>query len=93
MQEWTEECEERVKEMFRTVDLNNDDLVDGNDLKMITEDNLKKFLGRMQDRFADITDIVFDQKIDFHIAKEYPKARNSMINQFLKPQKNTKDEL
>ena len=59
----------------------------------MNNENLGKFLGRMQDRFADITDIVFDQKIDFHIAKEYPKSRNSIVNQLLKPKTKAKDEL
>ena len=93
LQEWTDECTERVREMFDTIDMDDNDIVDKRDVGLVTKESLGRFLGRMQDRFADITDILFDQKIDFHIAKEYPKSRNSIVNQLLKPRSKAKDEL
>ena len=46
----------------------------------------------MMDRFADIADFLIDQKIDFHIAKEYPMSRSSLVSK-IDVKKQSKDEL
>ena len=48
----------------------------------------------MKDRLADLADIVIDQKIDFHIARERPRSRSSIVKSLLsKAEKTVKDEL
>ena len=42
LQEWTDECTERLKELFTLSDLNNDDIVNQDDLKNIKEDTLQR---------------------------------------------------
>ena len=81
-----------MSDMFKILDTNKDDIFTSEDVENFTKDNLKKFLGRMQDRFADLTDILIDQKIDFHIAKEYPKSRKSIVREITEKSV-VKDEL
>ena len=48
----------------------------------------------MKDRLADLADIVIDQKIDFHIARERPRSRSSIVENLSKNNgKSAKDEL
>ena len=78
--------------MFRTLDTNGDGTVDAGDIDNISAKTVTRFLGRMKDRFADVADILIDQKIDFHIAREKRSSRQSMVDNIL-GKNNVKDEL
>ena len=74
--------------MFRTLDTNGDGTVNAGDIDNISAKTVTRFLGRMKDRFADMADILIDQKIDFHIAS----SRQSIVENIL-GKNNVKDEL
>ena len=80
-------------EMFNTLDINKDGTFDSVDVENIKIDNVNRFLGRMKDRFADMEDILIDQKMDFHIAREPPMSRKSLVKQVSETTKTVKDEL
>ena len=81
LQEWTEELGERLEEMFQTIDVNRDGVINNEDLGAITPQNIKKFLGRMEDRFADLTDVIIDQRVDFSLGHFNPRSRRDMVKQ------------
>ena len=81
LQEWTEELGERLEEMFQTIDVNRDGVINNEDLRAITPQNIKKFLGRMEDRFADLTDVIIDQRVDFSLGHFKPHSRRDMVKQ------------
>ena len=79
MQEWTEECRDRLSEMFKTIDVNSDGHINNDDLKAITDQNVKKFIGRMEDRFADLNDVIIDQRVDFSLGHLKPHSRRELV--------------
>ena len=81
LQEWTEELGERLEEMFQTIDVNRDGVINNEDLGAITPQNIKKFLGQMEDRFADLTDVIIDQRVDFSLGHFKPRSRRDMVKQ------------
>jgi len=83
LQEWTEELSERLGEMFQTIDVNGDSQLSNEDLMAITDQSLAKFLGRMKDRFADLNDLIIDQRVDFSLGSFKPLSRGSMMKQVL----------
>ena len=96
LQEWTEELAERLGEMFQTIDVNGDSQLSNEDLMAITDQSLAKFLGRMKDRFADLNDLIIDQRVDFSLGSFKPLSRGSMIKQVLETDDHTqiaRDEL
>ena len=96
LQEWTEELGERLGEMFQTIDVNGDSQLSNEDLMAITDQSLAKFLGRMKDRFADLNDLIIDQRVDFSLGSFKPLSRGSMIKQVLETDDHTqiaRDEL
>ena len=93
LQDWTQESTARAKEMFETLDMNKDNVVDDKDVEMVTEDNVSILTGKMEDRFADMMDIIMDQRVDFSLAGETAKSRSSMVKQILKDNSVEKDEL
>ena len=96
LQDWTEELADRLGEMFETIDVTGDSLLSNDDLVAITEPSLAKFLGRMEDRFADLTDLIIDQRVDFSLGSFKPLSRGSMIKQVLETDDHTqiaRDEL
>merc|ERR1719242_177791 len=84
LREWTTECSLRSQEMFRTLDVTNDALVSSADFEAATKQGLRVFLARMEDRFADLDDIMSDQKVDFILATEKAVPREEMRRQILK---------
>ena len=93
LQEWNQESTARAKEMFETLDMNKDNVVDDKDVELVTEDNVSMLTGKMEDRFADMMDIIMDQRVDFSLAGETAKSRSSMVKQILKDISVEKDEL
>ena len=79
MQEWTEECRDRLSEMFKTIDVNSDGHINNDDLKAITDQNVKRFIGRMEDRFADLNDVIIDQRVDFSLGHLKPHSRRELV--------------
>ena len=79
MQEWTEECRDRLSEMFKTIDVNSDGHFNNDDLKAITDQNVKRFIGRMEDRFADLNDVIIDQRVDFSLGHLKPHSRRELV--------------
>ena len=79
MQEWTEECRHRLSEMFKTIDVNSDGHINNDDLKAITDQNVKRFIGRMEDRFADLNDVIIDQRVDFSLGHLKPHSRRELV--------------
>ena len=79
MQEWTEECRDRLSEMFKTIDVNSDGHIKNDDLKAITDQNVKRFIGRMEDRFADLNDVIIDQRVDFSLGHLKPHSRRELV--------------
>merc|ERR1712192_12581 len=84
LREWTKECSLRSQEMFRTLDVTNDALVSRADFDTVSKQGLRVFLARMEDRFADLDDIMSDQKVDFILDNEKAVPRNEMRRQILK---------
>ena len=83
-------------EMFETIDVNGDGLLSNEDLRAVTEDSLGMFLGRMEDRFADLTDLIIDQRVDFSLGSFKPLSRGTMMKQVQETDSDTKinrDEL
>ena len=96
LQDWTEELADRLGEMFETLDVTGDRLLSNEDLRAITDDSLAAFLGRMEDRLADLTDLIIDQRVDFSLAGFRPLSRGAMMKQVLETETDTKinrDEL
>ena len=93
LQEWTQESSARTKEMVETLDMNKDNIVDDKDVKMLTGNNVSKFMGKMEDRLADMMDIIMDQRVDFSLAGEMAKSRSSMAEQILSQDSVGRDEL
>ena len=93
LQEWTQESSARAKEMFETLDMNKDNIVDDKDVEMLTSNNVSKFMGKMEDRLADMMDIIMDQRVDFSLAGEMAKSRSSMPEQILTQDSVGRDEL
>ena len=93
LQEWTQESSARAKEMFETLDMNKDNIVDDKDVEMLTGNNVSKFMGKMEDRLADMMDIIMDQRVDFSLAGEMAKSRSSMAEQILTQDSVGRDEL
>ena len=96
LQDWTEELADRLGEMFETLDVNGDRLLSNEDLRALTDDSLAAFLGRMEDRFADLTDLIIDQRVDFSLGSFRPLSRGAMMKQVLETDGDTKinkDEL
>ena len=83
LQDWTEELADRLGEMFETIDVNGDSLLNNEDLMAITDRSLGMFLGRMEDRFADLTDLIIDQRVDFSLGSFKPRSRGAMMKQVL----------
>ena len=83
LQDWTEELADRLGEMFETIDVNGDRLLSNEDLMAITDQSLGRFLGRMEDRFADLTDLIIDQRVDFSLGSFKPLSRGAMVKQVL----------
>ena len=83
LQDWTEELADRLGEMFETIDVNGDRLLSNEDLLAITDSSLPMFLGRMEDRFADLTDLIIDQRVDFSLGSFRPLSRGAMMKQVL----------
>ena len=81
LQEWTEELRDRLSEMFQTIDVNSDGHINNEDLKAITHQNVRKFIGRMEDRFADLNDVIIDQRVDFSLGQLKPHSRREMMKQ------------
>lgn len=81
MQEWTEECRDRLSEMFKTIDVNSDGHINNDDLKAITDQNVKRFIGRMEDRFADLNDVIIDQRVDFSLGHLKPHSRRELVEE------------
>ena len=93
LQEWTQESSARAKEMFETLDMNKDNIVDDKDVEMLTGNNVSKFMGKMEDRLADMMDIIMDQRVDFSLAGEMARSRSSMAEQILTQDSVGRDEL
>ena len=96
LQEWTEELGDRLREMFETIDVDGDSLLSNADLVAITDHSLGNFLGRMKDRFADLNDLIMDQRVDFSLSSLRPLSRGSMMKQVLETDEDKKikrDEL
>jgi hypothetical protein len=93
LQEWTVESTARAKEMFMTLDMNLDNMVDNKDVEMVTNINISKLLGRMEDRLADLMDMIMDQRVDVSLAGETAKSRSSIAKQILAGNPSIKDEL
>ena len=96
LQDWTEELADRLGEMFETLDVTGDRLLSNEDLRAITDDSLAAFLGRMEDRLADLTDLIIDQRVDFSLGSFRPLSRGAMMKQVLETETDTKinrDEL
>jgi len=74
----------RSEEMFRTLDVTNDALVNRADFDTVSKQGLRVFLARMEDRFADLDDIMSDQKVDFILDNQKAVPRNEMRRQILK---------
>merc|ERR1712130_199853 len=84
LREWTKECSLRTGEMFATLDVTNDALVSRADIDAVSKQGLPVFLSRMEDRFADLDDIMSDQKVDFILDNEKAVPREEMRRQILK---------
>ena len=84
LQDWTEECSERLQEMFQTLDVTADGILNNEDLKAITKDSVRKFLGRMEDRFADLNDLIIDQRVDFSLGSLRARSRGDMVKEVRK---------
>ena len=89
LQDWTEELADRLGEMFETLDVNGDRLLSNEDLRAITDDSLAAFLGRMEDRLADLTDLIIDQRVDFSLGSFRPLSRGAMMKQVLETETET----
>ena len=83
LQDWTEELADRLGEMFETIDVNGDSQLSNEDLVAITDSSLAIFLGRMEDRFADLTDLIIDQRVDFSLGSLKALSRGAMMKQVL----------
>ena len=83
LQDWSEELADRLGEMFETIDINGDRLLSNEDLMAITDQSLGRFLGRMEDRFADLTDLIIDQRVDFSLGSFKPQSRGAMVKRVL----------
>merc|ERR1712147_202447 len=83
LQEWTAESTARAKEMFDTLDINSDNMLDGKDVETISTENLSKFMGKMEDRLADMMDMIMDQRVDISLAGETVKTRSSIAKQIM----------
>ena len=79
----TEELADRLGEMFETLDVNGDRLLSNEDLRAVTDDSLAAFLGRMEDRLADLTDLIIDQRVDFSLGSFKPQSRGTMVKRVL----------
>lgn len=93
LQEWTQESSARAKEMFETLDMNKDAILDDKDVEMLTGDTVSKFMGKMEDRLADMMDIIMDQRVDFSLTGEVAKSRSSMADQIMTQHSVGRDEL
>ena len=93
LQEWTDESSARAEEMFETLDMNSDQILDHNDVHMVISSNVSKLMGKMEDRLADMTDMIMDQRVDISVAGETAKTRSSMVKQILREHSLGKDEL
>merc|ERR1711934_129272 len=89
LREWTKECSLRSEEMFHSLDVTNDALVSRADIDSLSKQGLHVFLARMEDRFADLDDIMSDQKVDFILDNEKAVPRDAMRQLIL----NLKEEL
>ena len=92
LQDWTEELADRLGEMFETLDVNGDRLLSNEDLRAITDDSLAAFLGRMEDRLADLTDLIIDQRVDFSLGSFRPLSRGAMMKQVLETETETETD-
>ena len=50
-------------------------------------------MGKMEDRLADMMDMIIDQRVDISLARETVKSRSSIAKQILEENPTTKDEL
>ena len=92
LQDWTEELADRLGEMFETLDVNGDRLLNNEDLRALTDDSLAAFLGRMEDRLADLTDLIIDQRVDFSLGSFRPLSRGAMMKQVLETETETETD-
>ena len=93
LQEWTVESTARAREMFNTLDMNLDSVLDSKDVEAISNANLSELMGKMEDRLADMTDMIMDQRVDISLAGETAKSRSSIAKQILKANTLVKEEL
>ena len=93
LQEWTDESSGLAKEMFSTLDMNKDDILDDRDVEMVSTKTLPKLVGQMEDRFADMMDMITDQRVDFSLAGENGKSRTLIARDISTEQPTPKDEL
>jgi hypothetical protein len=93
LQEWTVESTAMAKEMFNTLDINLDSILDFNDVEIVDNSNLSKLMSKMEDRLADMMDMIMDQRVDISLAGETAKSRSSIANQILAANHAIKDEL
>ena len=63
------------------------------DEELVTNINISKLLGRMEDRLADMMDMIMDQRVDVSLAVETAKSRSSIAKQILAGNPSIKDEL
>ena len=93
LQEWTVESTARAKEMFSTLDMNLDSILDVYDVEMVDNSNLSELMGKMEDRLAGMMDMIMDQRVDISLAGETAKSRSSIAKQILKANTLVKEEL
>jgi hypothetical protein len=93
LQEWTVESTARAKEMFDTLDMNLDNMLESKDVETLSTANLSKLMGKMEDRLADMMDMIMDQRVDISLAGETAKSRSSIAKQILAANPSIKDEL
>ena len=93
LQEWTVESTARAKEMFNMLDMNLDNMLDSKDVETISTANLSKLMGKLEDRLADMTDMIMDQRVDISLAGETAKSRSSIVKHILKANTLVKEEL
>ena len=64
MVEWNDEYAEITGELFLLLDVNRDSVFSVDDFDVVTRKDEELFLGRLQDRIADFTDLMNDQQAE-----------------------------
>ena len=64
LEEWNDELQESSKELFKIMDRNGDKQLDKEDLIGLKEENMDFWLGRIDDRHDDFSEVIFDRRFD-----------------------------